>query len=87
MNQKELFLKIKNWLLEQDFSIVYDSPTFHSIIIEKENEGIKNMMIVISPQLLIVEQFLFNCKNSSQDVFKQLLIKNRDISSWSLCSR
>lgn len=79
MNQKELFLKIKNWLLEQDFSIVYDSPTFHSIIIEKENEGIKNMMIVISPQLLIVEQFLFNCKNSSQDVFKQLLIKNRDI--------
>lgn len=79
MNQKELFLKIKNWLLEQDFYIVYDSPEFHSLIIEKENEGIKNMVLIISPQLLIVEQYLFNCKNSSQEIFKQLLIKNRDI--------
>lgn len=79
MNQKELFLQVKNWLLELEYTIVYESDAFHSLIIDKENDGIKNMMLVISPQLMIVEQFLFHCKNNQQDIYKQLLIKNRDI--------
>jgi len=79
MNQKELFLQVKNWLLELEYTIVYESDAFHSLIIDKENDGIKNMMMVISPQLMIVEQFLFHCKNNQQDIYKQLLIKNRDI--------
>lgn len=36
-------------------------------------------MIAIAPQILIVEQFLFYCKNNKQNIFKELLIKNRDI--------
>lgn len=79
MEHLKLFSKVKNWLLELEFTIQYENEAHQSFIIEKENEGIKNMMLVIAPQILIIEQFLFRCKNNQQDVFKQLLIKNRDI--------
>ncbi|MFC4738470.1 molecular chaperone Tir [Flavobacterium ponti] len=79
MEHLKLFSNVKNWLLELEFNIQLENEEHQSFIIEKENEGIKNMMIVIAPQILIIEQFLFRCKNNQQEVHKQLLIKNRDI--------
>ncbi|WP_130733184.1 molecular chaperone Tir [Flavobacterium sp. J27] len=79
MKQSKLFSKIKSWLLELEYNISFESEEHQTFIIEKESEGIKNMMIVIAPQILIIEQFLFRCKNNQQNVYKQLLIKNRDI--------
>lgn len=79
MDHSKLFSKVKNWLLELEYNINLESEEHQSFIIEKESEGIKNMMIVIAPQILIIEQFLFRCKNNQQNVYKQLLIKNRDI--------
>lgn len=79
MEQVELFSKVKNWLLELEYNIQLENEKHQSFIIEKESEGIKNMMLVIAPQILIIEQFLFRCKNNQQDIYKQLLIKNRDI--------
>lgn len=79
MKQSKLYGKVKTWLLELEYNIHFESEERQTFIIEKENEGIKNMMIVIAPQILIMEQFLFHCKNKQQDVYKQLLIKNRDI--------
>ncbi len=79
MKQSKLFSKIKSWLLELEYNISFESDEHQTFIIEKESEGIKNMMIVIAPQILIIEQFLFRCKNNQQNAYKQLLIKNRDI--------
>lgn len=79
MEHLKLFSNIKNWLLDLEYNIQLENEEHQSFIIEKENEGIKNMMIVIAPQILIVEQFLFRCKNNQHDVYKQLLVKNRDI--------
>lgn len=79
MEEQKLFSRVKNWLLELEYYIQLESEEHQTFIIEKESEGIKNMMIVIAPQILIIEQFLFRCKNNQQDIFKQLLIKNRDI--------
>ena len=79
MDHSKLFSKVKNWLLELEYNIHFENEEHQSFIIEKESEGIKNMMIVIAPQILIIEQFLFRCKNNQQNVYKQLLIKNRDI--------
>ncbi|MDP2160568.1 MAG: molecular chaperone Tir [Flavobacterium sp.] len=79
MEDLKLFSRVKNWLLELEYYIQLENEEHQTFIIEKENEGIKNMMIVIAPQILIIEQFLFRCKNNQQDIFKQLLIKNRDI--------
>lgn len=79
MKQSKLYGKVKTWLLDLEYNIHFESEERQTFIIEKESEGIKNMMIVIAPQILIIEQFLFRCKNNQQDVYKQLLIKNRDI--------
>ena len=79
MEHLKLFSKVKNSLLDLEYNIQFENEEHQSFIIEKESEGIKNMMIVIAPQILIIEQFLFRCKNNQQDVYKQLLIKNRDI--------
>ncbi len=79
MEEQKLFSKVKNWLLELEYYVQLESEEHQTFIIEKESEGIKNMMIVIAPQILIIEQFLFRCKNNQHDIFKQLLIKNRDI--------
>jgi hypothetical protein len=79
MEHLKLFSKVKDWLLELEFNIQMENEKHQSFIIEKESEGIKNMILVIAPQILIIEQFLFRCKNNQQEVYKQLLIKNRDI--------
>ncbi|PST44501.1 molecular chaperone Tir [Riemerella anatipestifer] len=79
MKQLNLFQTIREWLLEWEFQLIYESVDNKVFIIEKETDGIKNMMIAIAPQILIVEQFLFYCKNNKQNIFKELLIKNRDI--------
>jgi hypothetical protein len=79
MEQTKLFEKIKTWLLEMEYNIVFESAENHVFMIEKEEDGIKNMLLVIAPQILIVEQFLFNCKKNQHEVYKELLIKNRDI--------
>ena len=79
MEELKLFLKVKNWLLELEYTIQLENEDHQYFIIEKENEGIKNMMIVIAPQILIMEQFLFRCSKNQHEIYKQLLIKNRDI--------
>lgn len=79
MNQTNLFEKIRGWLLEMEYNIVFESKENQVFMIDNEEDGIKNMLVVIAPQILIVEQFLFNCKKNQHEVYKELLIKNRDI--------
>lgn len=79
MEELKLYLKVKNWLLELEYTIQLENENHQYFIIEKETEGIKNMMIVIAPQILIIEQFLFRCQKNQHEIYRQLLIKNRDI--------
>lgn len=72
-------VKIKNYLMELDFNIVYENAKDGILMISKENEGIKNLIIGIAPPILIMEQHIFSIKNKKEDVFRQLLQKNRDI--------
>ncbi len=79
MQADHLFTKIKDWLLDFNFEILHENQLHNTFVISKETEGIKNMILVIAPQILIVEQFLFRCKKNETEVYKELLIKNRDI--------
>lgn len=79
MQTDHLFTKIKDWLLDFNFEILHENQLHNTFVISKETEGIKNMILVIAPQILIVEQFLFRCKKNETEVYKELLIKNRDI--------
>lgn len=79
MQADHLFTKIKDWLLDFNFEILHENQLHNTFVISKETEGVKNMILVIAPQILIVEQFLFRCKKNETEVYKELLIKNRDI--------
>lgn len=71
--------KIKNYLMQLDFNIVYENASDGILMISNESEGIKNLILGIAPPILIMEQHIFNIKNRNEEVFKKLLQKNRDI--------
>lgn len=76
---KDHFQITKNFLLELNFSITYESREEEVIVVQKESVGIKNLIIGISAPILIMEQFIFNINNQSEKIFRSLLQKNRDI--------
>ena len=79
MNQQERFECIKNWLLDLDYQIISEDPNGVTLVIEKESDGIKNFVLFISPSILIMEQYIFELKQSQEEILTRLLQKNRDI--------
>ncbi|MCA6068636.1 YbjN domain-containing protein [Chryseobacterium sp. RG1] len=73
------FEKVKEWLLDYEFNVTFEDESQSILIIEKESNGIKNMILIISDSILIMEQFLFEIKNPTESIYRTLLQKNRDI--------
>ncbi|AXT61249.1 molecular chaperone Tir [Aquimarina sp. AD10] len=73
------FQLVKDYLLELKYTITHENKGEGIIMISKENEGIKNMIIGVAPPILIMEQHIFNIKNKNEVVYRNLLQKNRDI--------
>ncbi|TSE05464.1 MULTISPECIES: molecular chaperone Tir [Aquimarina] len=73
------FQLVKNYLLQLNYNITHENTREGIIMISKENEGIKNMILGIAPPILIMEQHIFNIKNKNEVVYRNLLQKNRDI--------
>lgn len=71
--------KVKNYLLELNCNIVFENEPDGVIVINNESDGISNLVLGCADPLLIMEQYIFEIKSDSLDVFKNLLIKNRDI--------
>lgn len=72
------FKKVRDFVLELEYEILYESDVDHLLVIENENMGVKNMVIGVATPILIIEQYLFDAKEDG-NIYKQLLIKNRDI--------
>ncbi len=77
--KNQIFRTVKEWLQDYEFTITLEDEAQRILIIEKESNGIKNMILIISDSILIMEQFLFEIKNPSEQTFRKLLQKNRDI--------
>ena len=73
------YQKVKEYLLELNCNIVFENESDGVFIISKEEDGITNLVLGCADPLLIMEQFIFEFKSENSDVFKNLLIKNRDI--------
>lgn len=73
------FEKVKEYLLELDFTIVQEDEADGVFVVDKEEEGMKNVVLIVADPMVVVEQFLFELKNLSADSYKKLLVKNRDI--------
>ena len=73
------FEKVRGFLLDLDFNILQENEEDGVFWVENEDAGIHNLVIGCLDPILVMEQYLFEIKNESKDVFRKLLIKNRDI--------
>ena len=73
------FAKTKQFLQDLNYNIIKEVETEGIFVIEKENFGIKNLIIGVAYPILIIEQFIFKVAQPSEAMFKELLKKNRDI--------
>ncbi len=75
----EHFCKVKGYLNELNYSIIQENESEGLLKIDKESEGIKNMVIVVDEPILIMEQLMFKVKKDDMMMYKSLLQKNQDI--------
>jgi hypothetical protein len=75
----DYFEKVKGYLLELECEIVMEDPEEQLVVVQKEDEGILNLVVDCEDPILIIEQFLFDIKNDELATFKSLLQKNREI--------
>jgi hypothetical protein len=73
------FEKVQGFLLDLDFSILNENEEDGVFWVDNEEAGIHNLVIGCLDPILIMELFLFEIKNDTNEVYKKLLIKNRDI--------
>ena len=73
------FNRVQEILLDLDYNIVLEDIEDGVFVIEKLDEGINNLVISCSDPIVVIEQYLFTLKNESMEVYKSLLMKNRDI--------
>ncbi len=73
------FNKVKGYLLDLEYTIVSENLESEIFVIEKEEEGIVNLVLNCESPILVIEQVLFEVKKDDANMFKMLLQKNRDI--------
>lgn len=73
------FDKVRDFLLDLEYTIVSEDAEDEVFVIEKEDDAITNMVVVCSDPVLVLEQYMFEIKKESTELYKQLLQKNRDI--------
>lgn len=73
------FQKVKNYITDLDYAIIMEDEADGLMVIESEEDGIKNLVLGIEDPLLIIEQSLINLSDTSAETYLHLLQKNRDI--------
>ncbi len=73
------FEKVKMYLLELGYDIVSEDTEEELVVVDNEENGIKNLLVDCEDPILIFEQYLLDIKTSDPDVYKKLLVKNREI--------
>ncbi len=75
------FETVREYLSELDLAIVHEDAEGEVFVVENEDSGIKSLVIACADPILIMEQYLFELHNSSEEILSSLLKKNRDIIS------
>ena len=74
------FETVKTYLQDMDILIVDEDPGEELVVVENEEEGIKNLIIDCEDPILIIEQLIMKLKPDCEaDFFKWLLKINREL--------
>ncbi|MBS2097060.1 YbjN domain-containing protein [Carboxylicivirga linearis] len=75
----EHFNKVRDYLLDLEYRIVSEDATEELFVVEKEEDGISNVIVDCEDSILIIEGLLFELSKGSEDIYKSLLVMNRQI--------
>ncbi len=81
----EYFDKVKDYLLDLEYHIVSENAEEELVVIEKEEDGISNVIIDCEDSIVIIEGLLFEMSAGTEAIFKSLLMKNREVVHGAFC--
>ena len=73
------FNKVKDYLLELEYSIISEDTSEELIVIENQDAGISNLIVDCEAPILILELHLFDLQNGNEETFRRFLQMNREI--------
>ena len=73
------FLNVEKYILDTGYSIKYKNREEGIFVIENIADGVQNLIVGVATPVLIFEQYLFKLQADNMEIFKALLLKNRDI--------
>ncbi len=73
------FNKVKEYLVELEYNILSEDLGEELFVVEKEESGISQLIIDCEEPILIIEYPLFKINKGGEALYKELLVKNRDI--------
>ena len=71
--------KVKDFVVELGYNVTFENDEDQVLIISNESEGISNLVLGCAEPILILEQYIMDLNNGSEEIYKSLLQKNRDI--------
>ena len=75
----ERFELVKQYLHDMDISIVNEDPAEELVVIDDEDNGIKNMVVDCEEPILVIEQVIMQVPSKTKNLYKRLLQMNREI--------
>ena len=75
----ERFDLVKQYLHEMEMPIISEDQGEQIVVVDDEENGIKNMVLDCEETILIMEQVIMKVPPQSGDLFKRLLQMNRDL--------
>jgi hypothetical protein len=78
-NMSENLDRIKNYLLDLDLKIIDENEAEDLVVVEDEENGIRNLVIDCEPPIVILEQLIMEVPRDPGDFFKRLLQMNRSL--------
>jgi len=73
------FEKVKRYLVDLDYAIEVEDIEGELFVIDKVEDGLKNVIVDCEDQILIIESLIFEVKQPSKELFQWLLTKNRHL--------
>ncbi len=71
------FELVKQYLFEMGVPVVSEDPAEELVIVDDEENGIKNLIIDCEEPILVLEQIIMKAPEEPGDLFKRLLQMNR----------
>jgi len=73
------FETVKEYLHEIGIAIVDENADEELVVVEDEENGIKNLIIDCETPIIVLEQIIMGVPGNAKDLFKRLLQMNRNL--------